>query len=318
MKYRKLGRTGLDVSEIGLGTWSFASRAYGDVDRTDAKTVVGAALDGGVTLFDTAPLYGSSDENGISEQILGQALGARREDVLISTKFGRWSAQKGTSFDAAGVRSSVEASLGRLSTDRIDVLFFHSPFGADEIANDVWGALDALKASGKIRFVGHSISKFSDTESMARAWFDERKIDFVQVVYSLMNRESSDLISSLGASDGGVVARESLANGFLSGAITRETVFPQNNLNKRYGPEELAERVDYVARLKCLVRDEITTMPQAAFRWVLDNPNVSLVLSGARSVAELEDVLSVPDSPSYTDDEMAQAEGNHTKDFPAA
>ena len=79
MKYRDLGKTGMQVSEVGLGTWSFASRAYGDVDRSDAEAVVREALDGGITLFDTAPLYGSSETDGISERILGEALGDRRD-----------------------------------------------------------------------------------------------------------------------------------------------------------------------------------------------------------------------------------------------
>jgi aryl-alcohol dehydrogenase-like predicted oxidoreductase len=318
LKYRELGRTGIRVSEIGLGTWSFASRAYGDVKQSDAEAVVGEAVDAGITLFDTAPLYGSPDEDGISERILGEALGDRREEVLISTKFGRGSSFRGTAFNAEGVRTSVEASLGRLSTDRIDVLFFHSPFGADEIEDDVWSALHALKTAGKIRCVGHSISKFSDTQGMARSWFDERKIDVVQVVYSLMNRESADLIRDIGSGGAGVFARESLANGFLSGKITEETVFPKNNLNKRYGQEELAERVGYVNDLGYLVREDVRSMPQAALRWVLDNDDVSLVLSGARNVEELKDVVRVPDVSSFTDEEHEKAEEIHVRDFEAA
>ena len=308
----------MQVSEVGLGTWSFASRAYGNVNRSDADAVVRSAIDGGINLFDTAPLYGSPEVDGVSERILGEALGNRRDEVLISTKFGRASSVKGTSFSAEGVRSSVEASLGRLGTDRIDVLFFHSPFGADEIADDVWDELGALKASGKVRCVGHSISKFSDTQGMAREWFNERKIDVVQVVYSLMNRESANLIHDLGSKGSGVFARESLANGFLSGTITRDTVFPPNNLNRRHQPEELVERVDYVDSLRFLVRDEVTSMPQAALRWVLDNPDVSLVLSGARNVLELEDVLRVSDTPSFSPEELTRVEVNRKRDFEAA
>jgi aryl-alcohol dehydrogenase-like predicted oxidoreductase len=318
LKFRTLGRTDLQVSEIGLGTWSFASKAYGTVAQSDAVAVVQRALDGGINLFDTAPLYGSSDEDGISERILGGALGSRRDEVLISTKFGRASSLRGTAFTADGVRSSVEASLERLSTDRIDILFFHSPFGPDEIADDVWGALTELKSAGKVRCIGHSISRFSDTQAMARAWFAERKIDLVQVVYSLMNRESSGLIHDIGSEGAGVFARESLANGFLSGAITSETAFPDNNLNKRYAREELAERVAYVDSLRFLVRDEVSTLPQAALRWVLDNPDVSLVLSGARNVSELEDVLGVPDLAPFSADERVRAESGHVRDFEAA
>ena len=153
---------------------------------------------------------------------------------------------------------------------------------------------------------------------MAREWIDERKIAVVQVVYSLMNRESAELIRDLGSNGAGVFARESLANGFLSGTITKSAVFPQNNLNKRYDGDELAERVDCVDSLRFLIRDEVNTMPQAAFRWVLDNSNVSLVLSGARNVAELEDVVSVSDTPSFSSNELERTDAIHTRDFEAA
>ena len=153
---------------------------------------------------------------------------------------------------------------------------------------------------------------------MARSWFADRSIDVVQVVYSLMNRESTDLIRDLGQAGAGVFARESLGNGFLSGAITRETVFPQNNLNKRHDQDEMETRIKYVNSLRFLIRDDILTMPQAAFRWVLDNPDVSLVLSGALNMVELEDVLNVPNLSSFSDQEMLQTRTLHNQDFAAA
>ncbi|MEE2754093.1 MAG: aldo/keto reductase, partial [Candidatus Latescibacterota bacterium] len=100
--------------------------------------------------------------------------------------------------------------------------------------------------------------------------------------------------------------------------ITAETAFPDNNLNRRYGREELGERVAHVDSLRFLVRDDVTTMPKAALRWVLDNPNTSLVLSGASNVEELEDVLSVSELPRFTKREMERVESGHTRDFEAA
>ena len=198
------------------------------------------------------------------------------------------------------------------------MLFFHSPFSADDIHDDVWVELAKLKDEGKVRVIGHSISMFEDTEGMARTWADERKIDVVQVVYSLMNRQASDLIADLGADGVGIVARESLANGFLSGAITRDTDFEQGHLNARYGRDEIEDRVDYIEQLDFLVRDEVETLPQAAFRWVLDNPHVSLVLSGASTAAQLRDSAAASDASSYTPDEHARATTLHTRDFQAA
>lgn len=150
MNQRPLGQTGLTVSEVGLGTWAFASGAYGTVSDADAQQTIHAALDSGITVFDTAPLYGNAERDGISEEILGRGLSERRDGVLISTKFGRNSTQRASpNFHAQRARESVEASLKRLNTDRIDILFFHSPFSPDDIHDDVWGSAFRPQAAGQ-------------------------------------------------------------------------------------------------------------------------------------------------------------------------
>lgn len=320
MNYRVLGRTGLRCSEIGLGTWAFSSGVYGPVKEEDAAAAIDTAIAAGINFFDTAPLYGNSERDGIAEEVLGRALRAHsRESVLISTKFGRNPTDGNRpNFHADRARQSVEASLQRLGTDRLDVLFFHSPFSPNEIHDDVWDALADLKKQGKVRFIGHSISAFAATEQMARSWAKERKIDVVQVVYSLLNREASDLIHDLGEQGIAIVARESLANGFLSGKVGRDTVFPPNTLNARYSRQEIAERVEQVERLSFLVRGDIQSMPQAALRWVLDNPHVSLVLTGAKDPQEVRDCAAASNVPSYAPEELSRAEAQHTKDFAAA
>lgn len=319
MKYRTLGRTGLRCSEVGLGTWAFASQIYGDVPESDAFAAIHSAVDAGINFFDTAPLYGTSKRDGVAEEILGKALAGKRDSVIISSKFGRNPTdQNKPNFHAQRCIDSVEDSLCRLATDHIDVLFFHSPFSPDEIHDDVWAALSKLKNEGKIRFVGHSISMFQDTEQMARDWASERKIDVVQVVYSLLNREAKSLIDFLGKEEIGIVARESLANGFLSGTITKETRFSSNNLNSRYSRDEIVERVEQVERLSFLVRDEIKSMPQAAMRWVLGHPEISLVLSGARNNKEILECAAASDSVGYTKNEMQKAGSLHRKEFQAA
>lgn len=319
MNYRTLGRTGLRCSEVGLGTWAFASQVYGAVTEADALKAIRAALEAGINFFDTAPLYGTPQRDGVAEEILGKGLGKDREAVIISSKFGRNSSEGNTpNFHAQRARESVEASLRRLHTDRIDVLFFHSPFSAAEIHDDVWEALDKLKNEGKIRFVGHSISLFQNTQEMARQWAAERKIDVIQVVYSLLNRETTELIRDLGAANIGIVARESLANGFLSGAITRDTQFPPDHLNSRYSRAEIAERVEQVQRLSFLVRGKIKSVPQAAMRWVLDNPGVSLVLSGAKNQQEILECAAAAKAKPYSAAELQKAEAVHYQDFQAA
>lgn len=319
MHDRTLGRTGLQVSEVGLGTWAFASQIYGEVPEQNALDTIAAALDHGITYFDTAPLYGTPTEDGVAETILARGLGARRNDVVVSSKFGRYSSDGAVAdFSAARARESVEGSLVRLQTDHLDLLFFHSPFGASDIRDDVWGELDKLKSEGKVRFIGHSISKFAETEMMARSWAADRRIDVIQVVYSLMNRESTALISDLADVGIGVVARESLANGFLSGTVTRETSFGSNNINARYPPEEIEERIKYLESIRFLVRGDVATLPQAATRWVLDHPGVSTVLSGAKNPAELRDWIAGSAAAPFTADEHTRAVEVHRRDFQAA
>ena len=132
----------------------------------------------------------------MAEAVIGRALDlSRRDEVVIFTKFVR-KLKEGNRANFYGVYAveSVEESLERLGTDSVDVLFFHSPFSDDEMHDDVWEALDGLQAAVKVRFIGYSISKIQDTQQMAQEWVQERKIDVVQVVYSLLNREAKTLI----------------------------------------------------------------------------------------------------------------------------
>lgn len=319
MRYRPLGRTGLQCSEVSLGTWAFNSVVYGPLAAGSARETVRQALEVGVTLFDTAPLYGSRKRDGIAEEVLGRALGADRERVLISTKFGRRAtAANRPDFNAANVVASVEESLTRLGTDRIDVLFFHSPFGAEEIEADVWEGLTRVREQGKVRFVGHSISMFAATEGLARRWAADGGIDVIQVVYSLLNREATGLIAELAGQGIGVIAREALANGFLSGAITRDTVFPEGSLHARLSRDEIATRVERVEALSFLVRDPVRSLPQAALRWVLDDAGVSSVLTGARNRHEVVDCAAASEVAPYSDGERQRAADLHRGDIPAA
>lgn len=320
MKYRKLGRTGLEVSEISLGTWAFGNNVYGGVPEKDGINTIHAGIDMGINLFDTAPQYGTDKQDGVAEIVLGKALKGKRDKVHISSKFGRNPCIEGgrSLFYKSRVIDSVEESLKRLQTDYIDVLFFHSPFSPDEIKDDVWEGIEQVKKQGKVRFAAHSISMFHQTENMARLWAKEDKIDVIQVVLSLMNRESQELIEELQKYPIGVFARECLANGFLSGAITKDTVFAKGTLNARYSREELAERVDQVNAFKFLLRKDITNMPQAALRWVLDQKGISTVLSGAKNIEELKGAVSASHARSFTKEELVLAKEVLKKDFEAA
>ncbi|WP_458628292.1 aldo/keto reductase [Winogradskyella sp. PC D3.3] len=320
MKYRKLGRTGIEISEISLGTWAFGNKVYGGVDEKDGISTIHAGIDMGVNIFDTAPQYGTPEQDGVSEIVLGKALKGKRNKVHISTKFGRNPTIKNgaSQFYKSRIVDSVEESLKRLQTDYIDVLFFHSPFSPEEINDDVWEGIEQVKKQGKVRFIGHSISMFHQTEHMARQWAKESKIDVIQVVLSLMNKEAQQLIEDLQDYPIGVFGRECLANGFLSGAITKDTNFAKGTLNARYSREEIAERVDQVEAFKFLLRDDINNMPQAALRWVLDQKGISTVLSGAKNISELKGAVSASEAKPFTETELKLAKDLLQKDFEPA
>ncbi len=320
MKYRKLGRTELEVSEIGLGTWALGSNIYGQVEQDAPDRLIKGAIADGINFFDTAPLYGTSEEDGRSETILGKGLGSDRDKVLISTKFGRTSsnAMPGR-FYAKEARLSCEASLRRLHRESIDLLFFHSPFSESEIHEDVWEELAKLRDEGKIRYIGHSVSMYQDTAEMSARWMRERRIDVIQVVLSPFNREANPLIKTAVSCDCGVVARECLANGFLSGAITPTTVFPEGSLNAKYSRDEICERISYADKLaEIIMGGTISTLPQAAYRWILDQPGVSLALSGAKNYQELQDPVSASNSCSIDLVSLELMEAMHEQDFGAA
>ncbi len=320
MKQRRLGRTEQSVSEISLGTWALGSPIYGEVESGAPERLIRHALDEGINFFDTAPLYGTKETDGVAETVLGAALGKDRDRVIISTKFGRSStAVLPGRFHAAEARASCEASLRRLGRDYLDVLFFHSPFTPEEIHEDVWAELTALREEGKVRFLGHSVSCFEDTAAMSAEWMREGRIDVVQVVLSPFNREARSLLETAVACDCGVVARECLANGFLSGALTRDTVFPEVSRNARYSRAEIDERVDYAYQLKTALLDgEVRTLPEATYRWILDQRGISTALSGAKQPAELRDALRASSLPGYAPGVLQQVETLHSRDFGAA
>jgi len=320
MNYRTLGRTGLKVSEIGLGTWALGTSIYGDVEKGAPDALIGSAIETGINFFDTAPLYGSKDVDGTAETVLGKALGDRRSSVLISSKFGRTATNVMPGrFTSLEVLASCEASLRRMKCETIDLLFFHSPFSPEEIGDDVWEGLGKLRESGKIRYIGHSVSMFADTAEMSATWMRDRKIDVVQVVLSPFNRETRSLIDTAISCNCGVIARECLANGFLSGAINRDTVFPEGSLNSRYSREEIAERAAYAEQLSsAMVNGEVKSLPQATYRWVLDQPGISLALSGAKHPGELADPVEASGLSPLSNEILDRVETLHPHDFGAA
>lgn len=282
MTYRQLGSCGLTVSSVGLGCNSYGVT----VAPPDVSDVVNAALDAGITLFDTADVYGSSA--GESEELLGAALGARRDEVIVATKFGMDT--KGLNGPDWGVRGSrryirkaVEGSLRRLGTDYIDLYQMHAPDPLTPISETL-AALGELVAEGKVRYIGSS--NFTGWQIIDADWTAHTAGSpaFVsaQNEYNLLNRTlEREVVPAVEHIGVGVLPFFPLASGLLTGKYTRGQAAPEGTrLTRR--PERLANaNFDTIEALQSFADERDITMLQVAMGWLGAQPSVSSVISGA-------------------------------------
>ena len=267
----------LTVSEVGLGCNNFGML----IERKESDAVVGAALNAGITLFDTADMYGGTK----SEEYLGQALGGRRDQIVLATKFGAPFEGHTGGASPAYIRTSLEESLRRLGTDRIDLYQLHYPDPNTPIAETL-GALGELVAEGKIREIGCSNFEGAMLEEAADAVHGGAPgFVSVQNAYSLLHRDPEDEV--LGFCDRTHTAflpYFPLASGLLSGKYHSATA-PEGTRLAAWGAfakDQLSdERLATVAGLDALARSEGHTVLDLAFAWLLSRPSVASVIAGA-------------------------------------
>lgn len=302
MEYRRFGPTDLSVSTVGLGTWPIGGARYGASDDRAATAAIAAALDAGVTCFDTAPIYG----NGHAETLLGQALGSRRKDVVVVTKGGLVWDDESHVLGQDGTRPHLERnlddSLRRLGTDYVDLYLVHRPDLATPFAETV-AALDALVAAGKTRYVG--VSNFTAAQLReAAAAPSSMPLVANQVSFHLFDRRwQRDVFAACREIGAGVMAYGPLAHGLLAGTFTRETVFDPTDWRAGgtffgqplLAPENVERNLDVVDRLTAFAARHQTTLPRLALAWVLADPAVTVALVGARNAAEIEAAAAAAD-----------------------
>ena len=284
--YRRLGKSGLTVSTVGLGCNNLgrANTATESQDATDA--VVRAAIDAGITLFDVADTYGR--EPGLSETMLGKALGGRRGDVVLATKFGM-DAQgaNGPDFGARGSRryimQAVEASLRRLGTDWIDLYQFHTPDPLTPI-DETLAALDTLVRSGKVRYIGHSNRsgwQIAQAEYVARELGTERFISS-QNHYNLLDRRAELEVTPAAEEFGlGVLPYFPLANGLLTGKYAPGHAPEGSRLS--HTRTNLVNDADWdqLGSFSAFAKERGLTEIEVAFSWLAAQPSVASVIAGA-------------------------------------
>ena len=288
MEYRQLGDSGLTVSVVGLGCNNFGRRL--DAGRTD--TVVNAAVDAGITLFDTADIY--RGEHGFSEELLGKALGARRDEVVIATKFGGdLGGVNGPDWGVRGsrryIRKAVESSLQRLGTDWIDLYQLHFPDPVTPI-EETLAALSELVAEGKVRYIGSSqfaAWQVVDADWTARSNGLEHFIS-AQNQYSLLDRDVEDELAPACEHLGlGILPFFPLASGLLSGKYQRGTAAPDGS-RLATQPERLARAdFDKIEALETFAAERNLSMIDVAIGGLAAQPAVASVIAGATTPEQI-------------------------------
>lgn len=300
MNYRNLGRTGLRVSELCFGTMTFGGegmyKVIGETDQAEADALVGACLDAGINFFDTADTY----SGGRAEQILGKALGARRQEVVVATKV---RGRVGPGPNAVGlsrghILDSVETSLRRLGTDYIDLYQIHG-FDALSPWEETLRALDDLVRAGKVRYLG--ASNLAAWQLMKALGLSERdrlaRFETLQAYYSLAGRDlERELCPLLVSEQVGLLVWSPLAGGYLSGKPSPEQGGPAaaRRANFNFPPVDEHRGPAAQAALAEVAREHGVSPARVALAWLLHQQVTTSVIIGARDAAQLADNLAAP------------------------
>ena len=297
MQYRRLGKTGLEVSEIGFGAWGIGKFMWRGGSDQESMQALHKAVDLGINLIDTALVYG----NGHSEKLVGQLLRERSEQLVVATKIPpknlKWPA-RGTLdevFPSSYMVSCVEKSLSNLGVDQIDLLQLHV-WNPEWLHQDEWReTVSDLQQRGKVRFFGVSVNDH-DPES-AVALVRSGKVDTVQVIFNIFDQSPEDrLFPACLEMDVGVLARVPFDEGSLTGGVTPETTFPQKDWRNLYFTGDRKQQVfERVSRLTDLLGKEAQKLPELALKYCLHTPAVSTVIPGMRSTNHVIENTSTSD-----------------------
>lgn len=286
MEHRRLGKSELNISVIGLGTWAIGGTFWGAIDEAEAIAAIQKAIDSGITLIDTAPIYG----NGRSEETIGKAIKGRRQQVIIATKCG--ARLKGikliNDLTPKSIRKEVEVSLKRLGTDVIDLYQCHFPDPNTPI-EDTMAEMAKMKAEGKIRYIG--VSNF-DVALLQKA----KKVAPVtsnQVQYSLLNRGiEKELLPFCQEQDIGILAYGPMGGGILTGKYKKIPKFGKGDARTffySYYQEPYWSKVQTLLKaLEQLSARHGKPVSQVAINWVRQQPGITSALVGARSPKQAE------------------------------
>jgi len=317
VNYRRLGRTGLEVSEVGYGAWGIGKDAWIGAEDDESLSALNRAIDLGLNFIDTALAYGE----GHSERLVGQVVRDREETVYVATKIPPknriWPAPSGLHpdevFPGDYVKECTETSMRNFGFEAIDVQQFH--VWSDEwVGRGDWlEAVEELKGEGKIRFFGVSINDHQPGNAVKL--IETGVVDTVQVIYNVFDQSpEEELFPACQEHDVGVIVRVPFDEGALTGRIAPDTTFDEDDFRNDYfrgdRKEQVYERVQAIVSELGVTQDEVA---EVALRYILSHPAVSTVIPGMRSVRNVERNMAVADGEGLPEDQ-AQALESHRWD----
>ncbi|MCP8968191.1 aldo/keto reductase [Ectobacillus ponti] len=300
MEFRTLGKSGLQISEVGFGAWAIGGDAWGPVDDQQSIRAMQHAYELGVNFFDTADVYG----DGRSEHLVRELLKGKRDRIILATKGGLLGHTRKPEpiYDTpAKVIGAFEDSLQRLGTDYLDVYFCHIWWHQEQETEAFLTAFEQLKRDGKVRAVGVSTDDFAYLQTFNRYG----AVDVLQVDYSILNRAAEgEILPYCEREQIGVVVRGPLQKGLLTGKFTKETMFTGNDVRQHWDRAWFTEQVDKVEQLKQLVQAD-RILGQLALQFVLSHPAVSAAIPGGKTEMQVSENVQASRRPLLTEEELA-------------
>jgi aryl-alcohol dehydrogenase-like predicted oxidoreductase len=329
MKYRTVGTTGVSVSEVGFGVWTIATTWWGVKDEAFGVRLLQQAYDLGMTFFDTADTYG----NGLGETILAKALGGKRSQLTIGTKFGydfyhhatrRGHEELPHNWQPGYVRFAIEESLKRLQTDHIDIYQLHNPRLDAMQRDDLFATLEALKREGKLRAYGPALGPAIAERQVEEGAYaiKQRRVDMVHIIYNLLEQMLGQDLFPLGRNhQSSFLVRVPHASGLLDGTVNAETVFAEEDHRfHRVSTEERKKQwqvngLKKVQQLGFLWEGTGRTLAQVAIQYILAEPTVASVLPNIYNEHWLHEFVTAPDVPPLTSQELSRISQLYAEGF---
>ena len=311
MKYRILGKTGFEVSELSLGTWQVGGKWGSGFDQDNAESIIHEAIDHGINFIDTADVY----EERNSERTVGKVVRSRREQIYVATKCGRFiNPHVNEGYQPKVLRKYVEHSLKNTGLEHLDLIQLHCPPTEVYYRQEIFEEFDKLKEEGKISHLGVSVEKVEE----ALKAIEYPNVCTVQIIFNMFRHRPSELFfQEAKKKNVGIIARVPLASGLLSGKFSSNTMFDAedhrqfNREGAAFDQGETFSGVDYevgleaVERLKSIFSDDIA-LTNIALRWVLMFEEVSCVIPGVSRINQLSSNLQTLNVQNLTDNDMLE------------